>query len=216
LTSTKPAFSALAASSNNREERIKSYESIVEWHSTTGLKLIGDLFYNDISQLLEQNIDPEFGGASGPFLNIGNYHAFGVELEAEKRWDSGRLFKASYTYNRLTDENNGDIWAFASPQNLFKLHYAEPLFNNFATLGVENIYIGERKALQGGLADAYDLVNLNLSSDRILRGLIVSFGVYNLFNTHNQMLGGTGPADITQNILPMNGREFRLKLQVTY
>jgi outer membrane receptor for ferrienterochelin and colicins len=34
---------------NNREERIKSYESVVEWHSTTGLKLIGDLFYNDIS-----------------------------------------------------------------------------------------------------------------------------------------------------------------------
>jgi iron complex outermembrane receptor protein len=201
---------------NNYEERIKSYESVLEWHSTSGLKLIGDLFYNDIYQLLEQNNNPDLGGANGPFLNIGKYRGIGGELEAEKRWDSGRLLKASYTYNYLTDVSNGGMWAYNSPQNLFKLHYAEPLFNNFATLGVENIYIGERKALQGGLADAYDLVNLNLSSDRILRGLVASFGVYDLFNTHAQMLGGSGSNDITQNILPMNGREFRLKLQVTY
>ncbi|MGZ5007756.1 MAG: TonB-dependent receptor plug domain-containing protein [Methylobacter sp.] len=207
-------FNAIA-NPNNYEERIKSYESIVEWHSGSGLKLVGDLFYNDISQLLQQNIDPELG-ATGPFVNIGNYHAMGVEGEAEKRWDSGRMVKASYTYSRLTDEAQGGFWAYASPQNIFKLHYAEPLFNNFASLGVENIYIGERKALQGGFADAYDLVNLNLSSDRIMRGLNVSFGIYNLFSTHYQMLGGTGPSDITQNILPMNGREFRLKLQVTF
>ncbi|TAN66544.1 MAG: TonB-dependent receptor [Methylobacter sp.] len=204
------------ANPNNNEERIKSYESIVEWHSTTGLKLIGDFFYNDISQLLEQYCDPDYG-AYGPFMNIGHhYHAIGVEFEAEQRWDSGRFFKASHTYSRLTDVHESNIWAHASPQNIFKLHYAEPLFNNFAKLGVENIYIGERKALQGGTADAYDLVNLNLSSDRIMRGLVVSFGVYDLFDTRAQMLGGTGPADITQNILPMNGREFRLKLQVTF
>ncbi|MFI3158119.1 MAG: TonB-dependent receptor [Methylococcaceae bacterium] len=203
------------ANPNNYEERIKSYESVVEWHSATGLKLVGDLFYNNISQLLQQNIDPGYG-AIGPFVNIGDYHALGVELEAEKHWDSGRLLKASYTYSRLTDEAQGGIWAYASPQNSFKVHYAEPLFNNFANLGVENIYIGDRKALQGGLADAYDLVNLNLSSDRIMRGLTVSFGIYNLLGSHYQMLGGTGPADITQNILPMNGREFRLKLQVAF
>lgn len=143
---------------NNYEERIKSYESIVEWHSTTGLKLIGDLFYNDISQLLEQNIDPGYG-ANGPFINMGHYHAIGVELEAEKRWDSGRLFKASYTYNRLTDETEGGIRAKVSPHNLFKLHYAEPLFNNFATLGIENIFIGERQTSQDSIADGYNQLN---------------------------------------------------------
>lgn len=208
-------LSAVTANPNNYEERIKSYESVIEWHSTTGLKLIGDLFYNDMTQMLEQIIDPGYG-ANGQFINIGRYHAIGGELEAEKRWDSGRFFKASYTYSRLTDETNGGIWAFGSPKNLFKLHYAEPLFNNFANLGIENIYIGERRALQGGVADAYDLLNLTLGSDRIMQGLYVSIGAYNLLNTHYQMLGGTGPADITQNILPMNGREFRLKLQVTF
>jgi iron complex outermembrane receptor protein len=209
-------FSTNTANPSNREERIKSYESVVEWHSTTGLKLIGDLFYNDMYQLLEQNIDPDFGGNSRQFLNIGHYHAFGIELEAEKRWDSGRLLKASYTYNRLTDERRGGIWAPASPQNAFKLHYAEPLFNNFAKLGIENIFFSERRTPQDSIADAYNQLNLNLSSDRIIHGLDASIGVYNLFDTHYQMPGGTGPADITQKVIPMNGREFRLKLQVTF
>ena len=203
------------ANPDNREERIKSYEGVVEWHSTTGLKLIGDLFYNDMTQLLEQSIEPDYG-AVGQFINSGHYHAVGVELEAEKRWDSGRLLKASYTYNRLTDETIGGAWAAASPQNLFKLHYAEPLFNNFAKLGVENIFIDRRLTPQDSIADAYNQLNLNLSSDQIAPGLDVSIGVYDLFNTYYQMIGGTGPADITQKIIPMNGREFRLKLQLTF
>lgn len=208
-------LAAVTANPNNYEEQVKSYESIVEWRSTSGLKLIGDLFYNDISQLLEQTTEPNFG-ASGQFLNMGHYQAFGLELEAEKRWNSGRLFKASYTYNRLTNESNGGNWANGSPYNLFKLHYAEPLFNNFAKLGIENIFVDERLTPQGSIADAYNQLNVNLSSDQIAPGLDVLFGVYNLFDTHYQMLGGTGPADITQKVLPMNGREFRLKLQLTF
>jgi len=189
-----------------REELIKSYESIIEWQSAGGLKLLGSLFFNDISQFLVP--DP----AANDFLaNVGKYHAYGAEWEAEKRWDSGRLLKASHTYTLLTDEANHGIWAYGSPQNIFKLHYAEPLFNGFAKLAVENIYIGERKNWQGGIADAYNLVNLNLSSDRIMHGLDMAFGVYNLFDSHYPMLGAG-----VNNTIPMNGREFRLKLQVTF
>jgi iron complex outermembrane receptor protein len=203
------------ANPNNYEERIKNYEGIVEWRAKNGLKLIADLFYSDISQLLEQQSAAGVG-PSGPFINLGHYHSIGVELEAEKRWDSGRLLKASYTYSRVTNESGGGGWAYASPQNLVKFHYAEPLFNNFATLGIESIYIGERKALQGGLASAYNLLNINLNTDKLLKGLTVTLGTYNLLNTHAQMLGGSGSGDITQNILPMNGREFRIKLQYSY
>jgi iron complex outermembrane receptor protein len=77
---------------------------------------------------------------------------------------------------------------------------------------VENIYIDERKLFNGGFADAYDLVNVNLTSDRLIKGLDLSFGVYNLFDSHYEMLG----AGINNNILPMNGREFRFKLLFTF
>lgn len=203
------------ANPDNREERIKSYEGVVEWRSATGLKLTGDLFYNHMPQVLEQRIEPGYG-AVGQFINIGHYDALGVELEAEQRWDSGRLFKASYTYSRVTNEADGGVWADASPRNLFKLHYAEPLFNDFAKLGIENIFVDARRTPQDGMADAYNQLNLNLSSNRIAPGLDVLFGVYNLFDSHYQMIGGTGPADIAQNVLRMNGREFRIKLQLTF
>jgi outer membrane receptor for ferrienterochelin and colicins len=146
------------------------------------------------------------------FFNNGAFTTYGFELETEKRWDSGRLLKAAYTYNLMTDEAHGGHWAVASPQNLFKLHYAEPLFGDKAMLGIENIFIDQRKTLQGGKAEPYYLVNVNLSSDTLIPGLDLSFGVYNLFNTHYQMVGGDGSDnDLRQNILKMNGRELRLK-----
>lgn len=200
---------------HNFEERIKSYEGVVEWRSAAGLKLTGDFFFNDMTQILEQTIEAG-SGATGPFINKDHYTAIGFELEAEQRWDNGRYFKASYTYSRLTNETDGGVWAAASPQNLFKLHYAEPLFDNFAKLGIENIFIDDRRTSQTGVADAYYQLNLNLSTDQIAPGLDVSLGAYNLFDSHYQMLGGTGTNDISQNILRMNGREFRLKIQFTY
>ncbi|MDD5112554.1 MAG: TonB-dependent receptor [Methylobacter sp.] len=187
-----------------QEEKIKSYESIVEWHSSDGLKLFGSLFYNHMEKLLGYNSD-------GYVANIDHYDAYGAESEAEKRWDNGRLLKASYTFSFLSDQLKDGARTTGSPQNVFKLHYAEPLFNNYAKLGVENIYIGNRKTEQGNLADAYDLINVNLTSDRLMQGLDVSLGVYNLLDSHYQMLGGG-----VNNILLMNGREFRVKLQVTF
>lgn len=197
------------------EERIKSYEGVVEWRSSDGLKLTGNLFYNDMTQLLEQAYDP-IADASGPFENVGRFHALGFEVEAEKRWRNGRLLKTSYTFSDVTDESGGGRWAYGSPRNLFKLHYAEPLFNGFAKLGIENIFVDQRLTPQNGIADAYYQLNINLTSDQILPGLDVSLGAYNLFDSHYQMLGGTGWTNISQNVLRMNGREFRLKLQFTF
>ena len=37
---------------NNREERVKSYETIMEWRPGQGLKLLGTLFHNDMTQML--------------------------------------------------------------------------------------------------------------------------------------------------------------------
>ena len=196
----------------NREERIKSYEAIAEWRADDGLKLTSNLFYNDMRQLLEQQYEPVTGNF-GRFYNTGTAHSFGFELEAEKRWHSDRLLKASYSYSRLTEEQGR---GHDSPYNLFKLHYAEPLFNDYARLGIENIFVDERLTVQGDIADAYDQLNMNLSSDRLWRGLDVSLGVYNLLDSHYRMLGGSGLNDIRSDQLPMNGREFRIKLQLTF
>lgn len=201
------------ANPDMREEQIKSYEAIAEWHSANGLRLLSSLFHNDISQLLQGR--PVSDDINGDYSvqNYGRYHAYGIELEAEKRWSSGRMLKASYTYNLLTNENSHGTWATYSPQNLFKLHYAESFFNDYLTLGIENIFIDRRKLdYAGSFADGYNLVNINLSSDKLIRGLDTSFGIYNLFDIHPQMPGVSDQVDIIR----MNGRELRLKLQLTF
>ncbi|PPD49090.1 MAG: TonB-dependent receptor [Methylobacter sp.] len=187
------------------EEQIQSYESIMEWNSPDGLKLFGSLFFNDISRFLQVSPD------TGLLENTGQFHIYGTELEAEKRWGSGRLLKISYTYNFVSDQTNQGTRVYGAPEHLIKLHYAEPLFNNFARLGVESIFIGDRKTQQGGLVDAYDLVNVNLTSDRLVQGLDLSASIYNLLDDHYQVVG-----DGVNNILLMNGREFRFKFVLTY
>ena len=194
-------------SSMPQEELIKSYEGIVEWRSHGGIKLVGSVFYNDISKFLVSNLED-----NELLTNTGSFDIYGAEWAAEKRWGSGRLLKASYTYSWVTDNRRQGSRAYGSPEILFKLHYAEPLFDNNAKIGVENIYIDERKLFNGSFADAYDLVNVNLTSDRLIKGLDLSFGVYNLFDSHYEMLG----AGINNNVLPMNGREFRFKLLFTF
>jgi len=188
------------------EERIKSYEGIIEWRARQGLKLSASLFHNNISQLLEAD-----DSANGFLANACTHHVYGAEWTAEKRWTGGRLLNASYTYSRIIDQDYDHHQRVGSPHNIFKLHYAEPLFNNALQLGVENIYIDERLTSQGTTADAYDLVNINLRADRIMQNVDLLFGVYNLFDSRYEMLG-----DGVHDILPMNGREYRLRLQLTF
>ena len=147
-------------------------------------------------------------------VNSHTHHIYGAEWTAEKRWDGGRLLKASHTYSRVIDDGDHSDASVGLPHHIFKLHYAEPLFNNALQLGVENIYIDQRLTSHGGTADAYDLVNINLRADRIIQNVDLLFGVYNLFDSHYEMLGDG--EDGVHDILPMNGREYRLKLQVTF
>ena len=202
-----------AANPDNTEERIKAYESIVEWQPGTGLKLSGSLFYNDFTQVLVQ--DP----VSEQFVNVGKYAAYGYDLGAEKRWAGGRSLKASLTHTILYDETDPtEMWAVDSPKNVGKLQYAEPLFGNKATLGTEDIFIDQRRTLQDSIAASYNLVNVNLNSRKILPGAEASFGVYNLFSAHPQMVGGdnSGAVALTEKVIPMDGRNVQLSLQYTF
>jgi iron complex outermembrane receptor protein len=190
-----------------QEELIKSYEAIVEWRPAAGIKLMGSIFNNDISRLLA--VDPN--DPDSLLANRGKYQSYGVEWEAEKRWQNGRLLTASYTYSHVTNQTSPNAQTLGSPEQLFKLHYAEPLFGNFAKVGIENIFVSDRKTLNGSLADAYDLINVNLTSDKLIKGVDVSMAVYNLLDNHYQVLGNE-----FNNTLSMNGREFRLKLLLSY
>ena len=190
---------------NNKEELIKSYEAVAEWYPGQGLKLLGTLFYNDLSKVLQQ--DP----VSLLFVNTGKFHTYGFELAAEKRWGNNRSFKLTWTHNYTRDENlSGGSWAPDSPKNLVKLHYAEPLFNDAVRLGFEEIFVDDRRTLANNIAPSYNLFNIDLAIPKPIYGFQASLGIYNVLDQRYKVLGGS---EHVQDTLAMDGRTVRFRLE---
>ena len=79
--------------------------------------------------------------------------------------------------------------------------------------GYEVRYDGKRLSLDGSRLGGYVLSNLILSTDRIAPGVVLSVGVYNLFDRRYAQPG----ADTNwQNAFEQDGRSIRLKLQFNF
>ena len=145
-------------------EHVRNYQLVDEWRPNRDLKLTGSLFINNYTEVLQQ--DP----ATSVFSNSARYNSYGYDVGVEKHWYSGRSLKVSFDHTIMRDVT--DIWAIDSPKNVSKVQFGQPLFNNYARLGIENVFIGARRTEQEGMpnAAAYDLVNTNITSDRIFPG----------------------------------------------
>jgi outer membrane receptor for ferrienterochelin and colicins len=194
------------ANPTNTEEHIKSYEGIVEWRPGNGYRVMGSVFYNKFSDLLEHQEQDD----SLQFTNGGKFHSHGFELEAEKRWLNGRFIKVAWTYADVRDDDQGGIVGTDAPKNQVKLHYAEPLFNETVFLGLEEIFVDKRRTLEHNIAPAYHLFNINLALSKPVYGLQAGLGLYNVLNQHYQVLGGS---EHEQDMLSMDGRIVRFRLE---
>ena len=96
-----------------------------------------------------------------------------------------------------------------SPRNLAKLSLIAPLYRDQLFAGAEVLYTDRVRTLSGEQIDGFALVNLTLFSRELLKGLEASVSVYNVFDIH---YGYPGSADHRQEMLPGQGRDFRVKL----
>jgi outer membrane receptor for ferrienterochelin and colicins len=192
--------------SNNTEERIKSYEAIVEWRPGDGYRLMGSGFHNNFERLIEHQEQDE----SGQFTNEGRFHSYGFELEAEKRWHNGRLLKLAWTYAHVSDDDQGGIVASDAPKNVVKFHYAEPLFNDTLRLGFEEIFVDDRRTLASNVAPFYNLFNINIALTKPFYGFQANLGIYNVLDQNYKILGGS---EHRQDTLSMDGRTVRFRLE---
>ena len=200
------------ANPNNQEEHIKNYEAAVEWKGAGGLKLSGSAFYNEFTDVITK--DPTF--ASAQYVNLGNLKSIGVDLGIEKKWENGRDVKGSYNHTEYLT-HRGTTWGgpHDSPKNVAKLLYREPLFDDKARFGLEQLYVGKRKnVLRPTETDGYYIANATLSSEDLVPGLDVTFGVYNLFDSPEDMVAPW--ATLVLDNIPMNGRSFMLTARKTF
>ena len=138
-------------------------------------------------------------------------NATGLELSALKTWDWGGRLRASLSHQDVSYESGGGL--NNSPRLLGKLNFSGPLMNTGLLFGYELQYDSKRQTVAGGKLDGYWLSNLNLVADKWARGLEVSLGLYNLFDTRYEH--PAAPNTINwQNVLAQDGRSVRLK--VTY
>ncbi|CAG7855854.1 hypothetical protein MCAMS1_00134 [biofilm metagenome] len=194
-----------SANSNNREEKIKSYEATVEWRPEQNVKLMGTFFHNYLTQILEQNPNNQ------QFQNIGSFKSYGFELQGDKRWDNGRLLKLSWTHQYARESSPFDShWAVDSPKNLVKFHYAEPLFDDQLRIGFEEIFVDERLTLRSNRASGYHLFNINLALAKPFYGIQASLGIYNVLDQRYKVVGGT---EHIQDTLAADGRTVRFRLE---
>jgi len=109
-----------------------------------------------------------------------------------------------------------------SPNHLLKFNLSLPLVRDKLFAGVELQYTSDRRTLhnttdasgqpitvQGGNAGAYGIVNLTLFSQKLIKNLEMSAGVYNLLDRRYE-----DPASHfhVQDVIEQDGRTFRLKL----
>ncbi|MEQ1558247.1 MAG: TonB-dependent receptor [Methyloglobulus sp.] len=189
------------------EELVKSYEAITEWYPGNGVKLLGTLFYNNLSHVIETQDHLPYD-----YVNTGKFQSFGFEFGGEKRWDNGRMLKLTWTHNSTRDKsNNENVWLMDSPKNMVKFHYSEPLFNNKLSLGFEEIFVDGRRTKSNQIAPGYHLFNISLAMVKPLYGVQASLGIYNVLDQHFKAVAA--PDSSTLDTFAMDGRTVRFRLE---
>lgn len=191
-------------------ETIDTLELVADHRLRQDLQLRASLYrwkMEGIITLSPYPLDPTLGQyQSGEQVN-----ATGVELSALKTWAWGGRLRGSLSRQAVSYASGGGL--INSPRLLGKLNFSGPLMNTGLLLGYELQYDSQRQTVGGHKLDGYWLSNLHLTAGKWAKGLEVSLGLYNLFDTRYEHPAALGTIN-WQNALMQDGRSVRLK--VTY
>jgi iron complex outermembrane receptor protein len=205
-------------------ETIRSYELVWEQRFGPRWRTSVSLFWNDVKDLINQEIDPGADPVSTDddlfyFNNTGTARARGVEFEIEGKLAIGLHTRASYTYADTEDKTTG-ARLDNSPEHLGKLNLSLPLWREKVFAGVELQTSSGVRTVAGSETDPYAVVNLTVFSRELAKGLELSASLYNVFDQRyshpvSADFTYTGPVSgdaIALDSIKQDGRSFRLKL----
>lgn len=187
-------------------ETIDTLELVADHRPRSDLLLHASLYRWKMKGLVTLAVDSVSG--LGQYQNGEQVNAVGVELALQKTWEWGGRLRASLSHQDVSFESGSAL--VNSPRLLGKLNFSMPLGGSGWLLGVEQQYDSARNTIAGPTLDGHWLANLNLSNDRLARGLEVSLGIYNLFDTRYEHPAALDRVN-WQNTLPQDGRSVRLK-----
>lgn len=192
------------------EERIRSYELVMEQYFKNGLYLTATGFLYEIDDLISLESDSTDGLSF--FDNTDEVETRGAGLEIGRKWDSGINGKIGYSFQYAEDKSDKTLLT-NSPKHLTKLNCDVPLIRKKLFIGLEEQYTSKRKTLDGDYADDFFITNLTLFSRNLRKGLELSGSVYNLLNKKYE---DPGSLEHAQDLIEQDGRTFRIKISYRF
>lgn len=200
----------LKANPELQPETIRTYELVIEQALPFHLRLTASGYYYRIDDLINQELDS--GDGLLVYRNVDQVAAHGGEVELEGRYENGVRVRVSYGYRQTEDLMTGRELS-NSPTHQAKLGLIFPLYRDKIYSGMELQYMGEVFTLRRNRVQDFWVANLTLFSQRIRPGLELSASLYNLFDTR---FGYPGGGEHIQDIIPQDGRTFRVKLSYQF
>jgi iron complex outermembrane receptor protein len=193
-----------------RPEEIATYELVLEHYLDSNSRITLSAYDYRIDDLITLVTDPSDGALV--YQNLDKAEARGMELEVEQARGNGLRWRASYALQRTEDAITGMILT-NSPRHLAKLNLTAPLLRSVWRGGLEWQYTDRRRTLAGGESSSYAVMNLTVNSGQLAKGLEISASLYNLFDKTYSDPGGE---EHLQDVIPQDGRGWRLKLNYRY
>lgn len=189
-----------------KPETIRTYELVFEQYLPHGLLFTASGYRYGIRQLITQVRDPADGLLV--FENVDAINAKGLELGMETRLSNGLLARVAYAWQEAEDEHS-ERQLNNSPRHMAKLNLSVPLAGGAWSAALEMQYLSSLRTLAGNEAPGFLLANATLLGRRVVKGLDLSLSLYNLFGRSYAYPGSTGHI---QDVIPQDGRSFRVKL----
>jgi iron complex outermembrane receptor protein len=200
-----PGYLPGPSSLNLGGETIDTLEFVVDHRFGPDLTLRASAYEWRLQDMLLQS------ALTDEFQNSPPVGARGLELSADRTWDSGARLRGSVSLQGTGFSAGGDLPN--SPHLLAKVNDSAPLPWAGLHLGAEMRYDGPRLALNGDAVGGYTVANLYLGSGALAPGLDVSLAVNNVFDKH--YLQPAGPNN-WQYVLEQDGRSVGLRLSYAF
>jgi len=188
-----------------KPEAIRSEEVIVEQNIGQHFTLSGNLFRNDLDELISLETDPR---GQSVYQNSRSAVAKGVEIEFAGRTGIGLEGRVSYGFTHTVGHQPEPVLA-NSPQHLAKLNLSLPVLQHrlFASLGAQ--YTSSRQTLAGNTVSGFPTFNVTLLGHTLGKHLDLSTSVYNILD--KKYFDPGRPEDV-QDAIQQDGRSFRIKI----
>jgi iron complex outermembrane receptor protein len=191
-------------------ERIETLELVAERLIGGGVEVSASTFRNRLSSLINGSVDST--NSKLIFVNADAIESKGVDLGLRVNRGHGLTGHFTYSYQRTEDRGTG-VELTNSPRHMAKLELLAPLNVRNITAGADAQYVSGMRTIAGSIAPGNVVTNLSLLAPLAFRRFDISATVYNLFGVK---YGVPGFDEHVQNIIPQNGRSFRVQTTLHY